>query len=581
MRRTPVDKNVLSLEQICSEVTLLSPADGASLLHVEKLLRELAQAESAPEAVRELAWQALTATQRLQQAKNSDAGLRRLNRLVERMRRAESVLPPEGKARDFVIPSEIDLALLQEFCAESAEHIQRSEVALMALESDPADREALNTLFRAFHTIKGVAGFVGLSCVTEISHQAETLFDRFRKGTLVMRGVYTDLAFEALDMLKVLLAGLSDGVASGRMRLPETYDDLIRRLENVHQLEDVIAGQQAQRAEGKVGEILVRQGKAAAEDVERALVRQVAGDARPVGEILVEQQAAKARDVAYALRTQQQGEREGAVKISTSRLDNLINLVGELVIAVSVLRQEQAGQDGANPRLLRAVSQLGEMTRSLQEAALSMRVVSVKATFQKMARLARDLARKSRKEILFETEGEEIELDRHMVEAIADPLVHMVRNAADHGIEPPQERARLGKPRAGRILLRAAQEDGSVIITLRDDGRGLDRQKILAKAVERGLAEAGAQLGDREIYKLVFVPGFSTADNVTDVSGRGVGLDVVRTNVEALRGTVEILSKEGEGCVFSVRLPQGDPPFVPPSTGGDESCNAQLSAEPG
>ena len=576
-----MDKNTPTLQQIALEVTGLSPADGASLLHVEKLLRELAQAESAPEAVRELAWQALTATRRLQQSKNSDAGLRRLNRLVERMRRAESALPPEGKARDFVLPSEIDLALLQEFCAESAEHIQRSEVALMALESDPGDRESVNTLFRAFHTIKGVAGFVGLSCVTEIAHQAETLFDRFRKGTLVMHGVYTDLAFEALDMLKVLLAGLSNSVTAGRMRLPETYDDLIRRLENVHQLEDVIAGQQAQRAEGKVGEILVREGKAAAEDVERALVRQAAGDARTLGEILVEQQAVKARDVAHALRAQQDGDREGTVKICTARLDNLINLVGELVIAESVLRQEQAGQDGANPRLLRAVSQLGEIMRSLQEAALSMRVVSVKVTFQKMARLVRDLSRKSRKEILFETEGEETEFDRRLVDAIADPLMHMVRNAADHGIEPPEERERAGKPRAGRILLRAAQKDGSVVITLRDDGRGLDRRRILAKAVERGLAESGAQLGDDEIHKLIFLPGFSTADKVTDVSGRGVGLDVVRTNVEALRGSVEILSKEGQGCVFSIHLPRRDPPFVPPSTGGDESCSAQLAAEPG
>jgi two-component system chemotaxis sensor kinase CheA len=172
-----------------------------------------------------------------------------------------------------------------------------------------------------------------------------------------------------------------------------------------------------------------------------------------------------------------------------------------------------------------------------------------------MARLVRDLARKSRKEILFQTEGEETELDRHMVEAIADPLVHMVRNAADHGIEPPEERERAGKARAGRILLRAAHEDGSVVITLRDDGRGLDRHKIQGKAVERGLAKTGVPLSDQQIHRLLFMPGFTTADNVTDVSGRGVGLDVVRTNVEALRGSVEILSKDGQGCVFSIRLP--------------------------
>ena len=530
MKQMTVNKNAPVLDQIAAEVHRLSPGDGASLPHVEKLLRALEQAESAPDALRTLARQALAMTQHLPHSGNSEACLRQLNDLVEHMMRVESAGPSGGHAREFVMPSEIDLGLLCEFCAESAEHIQRSELALMALESDPGDRESLNTLFRAFHSIKGVSGFMGLSCVTEIAHRAETLFDRFRKGTLVMRGVYADLAFEALDMLKVLLSGLSGAVTSGRMRLPESFDDLVRRLENAEQLEEESAPEAVQLTDGKVGEILVREGKATAEDVAQALVRQAGGDARPVGEILVELRAAKAQDVARALRAQQASDREGAVKISTARLDHLINLVSKL-------------------------SQLNEVTRSLQEVTLSMRMVSVKATFQKIARLARDLARKSRKEILFETEGEELELDRNFVEAIADPLLHMVRNAADHGIEPPEERERAGKPRAGRILLRAAQENGSVIISLRDDGRGLDRRKILAKAVERGLAESGAQLGDDEIHKLVFLPGFSTADKVTDVSGRGVGLDVVSTNVDALRGSVEILSKEGQGCVFSIRLP--------------------------
>jgi len=510
IRQRFVDKNAPALTQIASEVQRLSPADGASRLHVEKLLREMAQAESTPEALRDLAWQALLMTQRVLRSRNGEGSLQQLHELVEHMLRAESAAPPASacKPRDFVMPSEIDPGLMREFCAESADHIQRSEAALMALESDPGDEESVNVLFRAFHTIKGVAGFVGISCVTELAHKAETFFDRFRKGTLVMRGPYTDLAFEALDMLKVLLGGLSDGVAAGRMRLPETYDDLVRRLENAEQLQEEGVVPAAHPSEGKAGEIPVRD-----------------------------------------------GERQGTVKISTARLDNLINLVSELAIAQAVVGRDPCVRDGANPRLVRSLSQLDEITRSLQEVALSMRMVSVKATFQKMARLVRDLARKSRKEILFQTEGEETELDRHMVEAIADPLVHMVRNAADHGIEPPEERERAGKARAGRILLRAAHEDGSVVITLRDDGRGLDRHKIQGKAVERGLAKTGVPLSDQQIHRLLFMPGFTTADNVTDVSGRGVGLDVVRTNVEALRGSVEILSKDGQGCVFSIRLP--------------------------
>jgi two-component system chemotaxis sensor kinase CheA len=706
MRQDNVDKNVPTLEQLASEVILLVPEDGASRLRVERLLRELAQAEASPEAVRELAWQALVLAQGLLQSKDSEVSLQKLNELVERMMQLEreaateaTVVPnedkpasapdacsapvddgligeflskqesvleefesaclaleggdasvlaaikrqihtwkgeagilgfldlaeamhqieealqdtdgtppglisdvllavkdqlaayfrarppgsdasldvsalrdrlkarapeaeaaPAGTGRDFVMPAEIDLDLMQEFRAEAVEHIQQAEVSLMALESDPGDSESVNTVFRAFHTIKGVAGFVGIACITEVAHKSETFFDRFRKGTLVMHGAYTDLAFEALDMLKVLLGKLNDAVAAGHMPLPQTYDDLLHRLENVEQLEKEGVGQTLPPVQGKVGEILVREGKATPEDVAQALSKQAGGDTRLVGEILVEQQAARAQDVAHALRSQQpsagrEGEPEGMVKISTVRLDNLINMVGELVIVQSMVSQDPYVQDGANPRLARNVSQLSKITRSMQELTLAMRMVSVKPTFQKMARLVRDLARKSRKEIVFETAGEETELDRNMVEAIADPLVHMVRNAADHGIESPEERERLGKSRQGRILLRAAHEGGSVMITLRDDGRGLDRQRIMAKAVERGLVEAGAQLSDHEIHNLVFMPGFSTAEKVTDVSGRGVGMDVVRTNVEALRGTVEIHSEQGMGSTFCIRLP--------------------------
>lgn len=726
-----VDKNVPTLEQIASEVILLSPDDSSSRLHIEKLLRELAMADSTPPSVADLAWKALVVVQGLLQSKKPDAALQSLNELIEQMMRAEtapaakaktetesgdssasaasdsgaspvdqglineflskqdsvleefeavclalekgdaSVLaaarrqihtwkgeagilgffdlskamhtieeelqdtkayspeaisdalldvkdqltgyfqaqksgatatldsasvierlknyippvkpepepaaavepiveaapepasPPPPPARPtvthrvFQMPAEIDIDLMHEFLTESAEHFQQAEVSLLALENDPGDAEAVNTVFRAFHTVKGVAGFVGISCITEVAHKAETFFDRFRKGTLVMRGAYTDLAFEALDILKVLLSRTNDAVATGQLPLPETYDDLIHRLEYPETCEKTAA---AEPVKEKVGEILVREGKATPADVEQALTKQAEGDARPVGEILVEQQAAKAQDVAHAIRAQQptpgrEGEPEGMVKVSTVRLDNLINMVGELVIAQSMVSQDPYVQQGQNQRLIRNVGQLNKITRSLQELALSMRMVSVKATFQKMARLVRDLARKSHKEIIFETEGEETELDRNMVEAIADPLVHMVRNAADHGIEMPDVREQAGKPRQGRILLRAAHEGGSVIITLVDDGKGLNREKIIAKAVERGLIEPGAQLSDHEIHNLIFMPGFSTADKVTDVSGRGVGMDVVRTNVEALRGTVEITSHEGQGSIFSVRLP--------------------------
>lgn len=612
---------MVTLEQIAAEVVLLSPDDSASRQNLEKMLREIAQSSATPGPLSDLAWQAVVIVQGLLQAKDVNGRLQELSALLDQMIRLEEnigaeppvqapsaveipepqapasdpeetaqaafevpearVTVPESKpdselpataappkspavtsaapAGVFKIPEDIDVDLSQEFRTESAEHFQQAELALMALESNPFDAESVNVVFRAFHTVKGVSGFVGIAPVTELAHKAENFFDRFRKGTLVMKGAFTDLAFEAVDMLKAMLHGLMDDIAAKRMLLPAKFNDLLHRLEHPETAAatDIVVIPAAHKA--PVGELLVHRGLAEAAAVSEALHMQEQGDPRPVGEILVSQQAAKPQDVAHALRSQQppgrDGEAEGTVKVYTSRLDNLINMVGELVIAQSMVSQDPILQSATNQRLVRNVGQLNKITRSLQELALSMRMVSVKQTFQKMARLVRDLARKSQKEILFETEGEETELDRNMVEAIADPLVHMVRNAADHGIEPPDERARAGKPRQGRILLRAAHEGGSVVITLIDDGRGLNRQKILKKAVERGLVDANAQLSEAEIHNLLFMPGFSTADKVTDVSGRGVGMDVVRTNIEALRGSVEIHSEEGAGSTFRVRLP--------------------------
>jgi two-component system chemotaxis sensor kinase CheA len=252
-----------------------------------------------------------------------------------------------------------------------------------------------------------------------------------------------------------------------------------------------------------------------------------------------------------------------------------------------MVSQDPIIQSNTSQRLVRNVAQLAKITRSLQELALSMRMVSVKGSFQKMARLVRDLARKSNKEIEFETDGEDTELDRNMVEAIADPLVHMVRNAVDHGVEPPADRAAAGKSRQGHVKLSAAHEGGSVVITLKDDGRGLNVDKILKKAIERGLVTANDNLTESEIFQLIFLPGFSTAEKVTDVSGRGVGMDVVRTNIEALRGNVDISSQLGVGTVFRVRLPltlaiidgmvvrAGEERFIVPTIAITESVQAE------
>ncbi len=435
---------------------------------------------------------------------------------------------------NFVIPSGVDTELVGEFRNEADEHFQNIELGLMNLESAPDDLESVNNVFRAFHTVKGVASFVGINYITELAHKAENLLDRVRKGTLALEGPFVDLAFESMDLLRRMIQSLPNAVAEGSYPVPPNYAALLYRLEHPEEVRAAFhaSGGAAARAEQAAAE---EQAAAAAEADSETVAAPAAG-----GERKSDAQAAPT---------------DATVKVNMSRLDALINMVGERVIAQAMVSQDPDISRSNNRKLVQNVAQLAKITRSLQELALSMRMVSVKPTFQKMARLVRDVARKSNKIVEFEMCGDDTELDRNMVEAIADPLVHMVRNAVDHGVEPPDVRIAAGKTRHGLVTLSAEHEGGSVVRTLRDDGRGLNRDKILSKAIERGIIDPTAQMTDREIYNLIFLPGFSTADKITDVSGRGVGMDVVRTNIEKLRGSVEIDSTPGEGSVFRVRLP--------------------------
>ncbi|MGE0760222.1 MAG: chemotaxis protein CheA, partial [Pirellulaceae bacterium] len=244
-----------------------------------------------------------------------------------------------------------------------------------------------------------------------------------------------------------------------------------------------------------------------------------------------------------------------AVRVDRDRLDKLINAIGDLVIADSMVQQEISSLIQGDMHMLRSLPLMAKISRELQEQSLSLRMVPLSSTFQKVGRMVRDLGKKLKKEIEFVAEGADTELDKSVVDMLGDPLVHMVRNSADHGIETGEERVANGKRPQARITLRAYHQSGNTYLELEDDGRGLNRERILAKAIERGLVRTTDTLTDEEVYELIFQPGFSTAAVVTDVSGRGVGLDVVRRNIEALRGGVQIRSRPGQGTVFTLRLP--------------------------
>ena len=243
------------------------------------------------------------------------------------------------------------------------------------------------------------------------------------------------------------------------------------------------------------------------------------------------------------------------VKVDTLKLDSLVDLVGEMVIAQSLIAQDKDLASLQSQKLARNLAQLGRITNDLQRTAMSMRMVPIRATFQKMTRLVRDTVARIGKQAELVLEGEDTELDRTIVEEISDPLIHMVRNSVDHGIEMPDVRVANGKPASGTVVLRAFHRSGSIVIEIRDDGAGLNKERLVAKAIEKGIIKPGEQLSEKEIFNLIFAPGFSTAAVVTDISGRGVGMDVVRKNIDKLRGKIDITSTLGHGSVFTISLP--------------------------
>jgi two-component system chemotaxis sensor kinase CheA len=462
--------------------------------------------------------------------------------------------PEEEKAVEPAPPLEVDLStidgsLLGDFISESEEHLHNADNYLLQLEST-ADIENINALFRVFHTIKGIAGFLSLYSIQKLAHSTENLLDKVRKNECPVSGHLVDLVFSAADALKLEIGSLRKALSSdSRYIVNNEVGSLINEL-------DTFAEKSGAR---KIGEILIDEGKTTHSELEKALSIQHENPEAKIGEILVQQGSVRPRDVNEALAVQQGKHKtvfvKESIKVDTEKLDKLVNTIGELVITEAMVTGNEALRRNASTEVLRNMRLLDKITRQLQEIGLSMRMISLKSTFQKMARLSRDLAKKAGKEINFITAGEDTELDKIVVEKIGDPLVHMVRNAADHGLETPQERLAAGKPAAGTISLRAYQKGGSICIELEDDGRGLDRKAIINKALKQGIIEEGENISEQEVYHLVFKPGFSTAKTVTDISGRGVGMDVVKKSVEALRGHIEIKTEQGKGTLFTIHLP--------------------------
>ena len=448
--------------------------------------------------------------------------------------------------------SEEDKEIMADFVVEALENLSTIEVNLIELENDPEDADTINAIFRPFHTIKGVSGFLNLDKINKLSHSAENLLDMARSGELAIDGAVIDIILESVDMLKEMIEDVRKALESGqRPEHEKEIDSLIERIQ------EIIAGSEKHK-DKPIGELLVEKGAIEKDQMEAVLEEQKKKPDKKVGEILVEKGIVESKEVITALREQKRSGRRKVdlqVKVDTKKLDTLVDMTGELVIAQAILRQNENILSISDQRLYYALNQLHQISSTLQKTAMAMRMIPIKSTFQKMLRLVRDLSRSSGKRVSLKMSGEDTEIDRNVVEEIYEPMVHMIRNAVDHGIEPPQERSAAGKPEEGIVELRAYQKGSNIVIEIKDDGRGLNKNKILEKAISKSLVPKGVQLSESEIYNLIFKPGFSTADVVTDISGRGVGMDVVKKAIEKLRGRVEIQSQPGGGSTFVIALP--------------------------
>jgi len=428
---------------------------------------------------------------------------------------------------------DVDAELVEEFICDAREQLENIEQGTLALEKNAQDQEVIHTLFRAFHTFKGNAGFLDLTAVSQLAHMLESLLERARENRLQINSVIIEIILKSRDALQKFVDEIEAQITGRKPR------------QIVHIPTAAL--------KATVQYILSNEGAAVAPHI----LASPAQETEPAPEepetdatSIANDNEAKPSRSAYVT-----GTALHAVKVSTSKLDGLVDLAGELLIAQSLIVQSVSSPNVSRHILSRNLDQLNRISKELQRTAMSMRMVPIRATMQKMQRLVRDIAAKQRKNVHLILEGEETEVDRTIVEKLSDPLMHMVNNAIDHAIELPDQRAAKGKSPTGTISIRAYHKSGNIVIEVEDDGAGLNRERILEKAIQNGLVKPGEVPEEKELLSLILQPGFSTAAVVTNISGRGVGMDVVAKNITKLRGKIDIRSTPGLGTTFTLRMP--------------------------
>lgn len=420
--------------------------------------------------------------------------------------------------------------LVQDFLVETNEIIENLDHDLVELESNQNDLELLNKIFRGAHTMKGSSSFLGFNKLAELTHHAEDILNKLRKGEMVVTREIMDTLLEFVDKTKQIISDIENG--TDNTDCTSVIEDLKLASEGklTSKTKNTSAAQPAQAA-------------------------QTAAAPAPKPQVAPKQEAPKVVHQATPV--------EQTIRVDVSRLDSLVNLVGELVLSRNMLSQiageleNKFENEYLVEQLLVATNSIGMNTTELQLAIMKTRMIAIGKVFNKFPRVVRDIARDTGKEIELIISGEETELDKQVIESIGDPLLHMIRNSCDHGVETPDVRLAKGKPRMGTVNLSAYHEGNHVVIEIKDDGAGMDPNKLKRKAIEKGVitVDEANSMDDKQAFALIFKPGFSTAEKITNISGRGVGMDVVRTNIEKLNGIITIDSKIDEGSTFYLKLP--------------------------
>jgi two-component system chemotaxis sensor kinase CheA len=566
------------LQEIATELAFLEPAQLQGLAHISALLiqlEHLTAPQTSPSASQELTralgvlQHALTHEEGLStgQLEDLQASFERMNNALYLAKpprptttaQQEELATPSQTEESFVLEDDADLELLNEFCNEGRDLLQQVEQGVLVLEENPTHKDTLNQVFRAFHTFKGGAGFLGIKPIQHLAHQLESVLDAARQNHLTITREVIEVILAGGDALQLYIKAIAQqlqGEGRGQAIVVPTAALLARAqvcLEgplppaegsHTHAAPTAIPSQEPTQTQQPAMALMPPQVTAVYDNIQADMP------------LPASRETGKTHTIAKpANRIARNEALTQFVKLDTRKLDTLVDLMGELVIAQSMVVQHPDVRISGDRNLERYLRQLSRITTDLQHNAMSLRMVPIRSVMQKMARLVRDLAATQTKQIQLHLNGEDTELDRKIVEELADPLLHMMRNAVDHGIETPAERLAQGKSPQGNIHLQALHQGGGILIRIRDDGKGLNAKKILSKARQRGLIAADSEPSEKDIYNLIFLPGFSTADSVTEISGRGVGMDVVRGSINKLRGRVDIDSEPGLGTTFNIFLP--------------------------